>query len=117
MLYNDLKYVNVTNKIKVHTTLEFKNCNFQYIFLNWIISVIHGAKVTKFGHSEGTVSQISYLGLSFYSMKSRKLSLIKILRHSSLPTSVIYRMIMLYTDTWKVDTASKTIITATYRLL
>ena len=43
MLYNDLKYVNVANKIEEHTTLEFKNCNFQYIFLNWIISVIHEA--------------------------------------------------------------------------
>ena len=48
MPYDDLKYVNVTNIIKVHT-LEFKNCNFQYIFLNWIISVIHRAKITKFG--------------------------------------------------------------------
>ena len=80
MLYNDLKYVNVANKIKEHTTLEFKNCNFQYIFLNWIISVIHEAKVTKFGthvvkdHSEGTVSQILDLGLSFDFIKSRKLS-------------------------------------------
>ena len=46
MLYNDLKYVNVANTIEVHTTLEFKNCNFQYIFLNWIISVI---QVTQFG--------------------------------------------------------------------
>ena len=49
MLYNDLKYVNVAKKIKVHTTLEIKICNFKYIFLNWIISVVHGAKVTKFG--------------------------------------------------------------------
>ena len=80
MLYNDLKYVNATNKIKEHTTLEFKNCNFQYILFNWIISVTHGEKVTKFDthvvddHSEGTVSQIPYLGLSFHFMKSRKLS-------------------------------------------
>ena len=71
MLHNDLKYVNVANKIEVHTTLEFNNCNFQYIFLNLIISVNHGAKVTKFGkhvvkdHSEGSVSQIVDLGLSF----------------------------------------------------
>ena len=43
MLY-DLKYVNVANKIIENTTLEFKNCNFQYIFLKWIISVIHGEK-------------------------------------------------------------------------
>ena len=62
MLHNDLEYVNVANKIEVYTTLEFKSCNFQYIFLNLIISVIHGAKITKFGthvvedHSEGTVS-------------------------------------------------------------
>ena len=65
MLYNDLKYVNVANKIEEHTTLEFEN--FQYIFLNWIISVIHEAKVTKFGthvvkdHSEGTLSQIFFI--------------------------------------------------------
>ena len=80
MLHNDLKYVNVDNKIEVHATLEYKNCNFQYIFFNFIISVIHGANVTKFGthvvgdHSEGTVSQIFYLGLSFDFMQSRKLS-------------------------------------------
>ena len=80
MLYNDLNYVNVTYKIKEHKTLEFKNCNFQYFFFNWIISDIHEAKVTKFGrhvvndHSEGTMSQIFYLGLSFHLMKSRKLS-------------------------------------------
>ena len=77
MLYNDLKYVNVANKIKEHTTLELQNCNFQYMFLNWIISVIHGEKVTKFGthvvndYSEGTVSQIFYLGLSYHFMKSK----------------------------------------------
>ena len=65
MLYNDLKYVNVANNIEEHTTLEFEN--FQYIFLNWIISVIHEAKVTKFGthvvkdHSEGTLSQIFFI--------------------------------------------------------
>ena len=80
MLHNDLKYVNVANKIEVHVTLEYKNCNFQYIFLNLIISVIHGAKITKFGthvvgdYSEGIVSQIIDLGLSFHFMQSRKLS-------------------------------------------
>ena len=67
MLYNDINYVNVANKIKEHTTLEFKNCHFQYI---WIISLIHEANVTQFGrhvfNSEGSVSQIFYLGLSFY---------------------------------------------------
>ena len=47
MLYNDLKYVNVANKIKVYTTLEFKNCNFQFFFLNWNISFINGAKAKK----------------------------------------------------------------------
>ena len=47
------------------------------IFLNWIISIIHGA---KFGahvvedHSEETFSQNFYLGLSFYFMNSRKSS-------------------------------------------
>ena len=80
MLHNDQKYVNVANKIQVHATLEYKNCNFQYIILNLIISVIHGANVTKFGthvvgiHSKGTVSQIFDLGLSFHFMQSRKLS-------------------------------------------
>ena len=54
--------VNVANKIEVHTTLEYKKCNFQYIFLNLIISAIHGAKITKLGtrvvedHSERTLS-------------------------------------------------------------
>ena len=88
MLHNDLRYVNVANKIEVHTTLEFKNCNLQYIFLNLIISVIHGAKITKFGthvvkdHSEGTVSQIFYLGVSFHFMQSRKLSCKKMVKCS-----------------------------------
>ena len=79
MLHNDLKYVNVANKIEVHTTLEYKNCNFQYNLSDLIISVISGAKITKFGtpvvvdHSEGTISQIFDLRLSFYFMQSRKL--------------------------------------------
>ena len=79
MLYNDLKYVNVTNEIEVRTTWEFKNFNFQYIVLKWIISVIYGPKITKFGihvvedYSEGTMSQIFYLGPGFYFMKSRNL--------------------------------------------
>ena len=78
-LYNDLRYANVGNKIEFYSTWEFGNFNFQYLFLNWIISVIDRAKVTKFGtplaegHS-GTVSQIFNLGPSFYFMKSRKLS-------------------------------------------
>ena len=67
-------------KMEVHTTLESKNCNFQYIFLNLIILVIHGSKITKFGthvvedHLEGTVSQIFDVGLSFHFMQSRRLS-------------------------------------------
>ena len=54
MLYNYLKYLNVANRIEIHMTLGFKNCNFQYFFLNWIISVIHVVE----NHSEGTVSQL-----------------------------------------------------------
>ena len=74
MLSNDLNYLNVTYTVEIHPTWEFKSCNFQYIFLNWIISLIYEAKITIFetciveGHSEGTVSQIFYLGLSFYFM-------------------------------------------------
>ena len=66
MLYTDLKYVNVANDIEVHTTWEFENYNFQYIFLKWIISVIYGPKITKFGthevkdYLEGTMSQSFY---------------------------------------------------------
>ena len=47
---------------------EFINCNFQSNFLIWIISVIYGANFTKHVlecHSEGTMSQILYLGRSF----------------------------------------------------
>ena len=74
MLSNDLNYLNVTYTVEIHPTWEFKSCNFQYIFLNWIFSVIREAKITKFGtcivegHSEGIVSQIFYVGLSFYFM-------------------------------------------------
>ena len=52
---------------------------FQQYFLNLNISFIIGAKMFKFGtlvvndYPEGTVSQIFYLGPSFYFMKSRKL--------------------------------------------
>ena len=79
MLYNEMNYVKVCTERDVCTAQEFKNCNFQYIFLNWIISVIHGAKFIQFGtlvvkgYLEGTLSQNIYLGPSFYSMKSRKL--------------------------------------------
>ena len=77
---NDLKYENVPFKVEIHRTWELNNFNFQYIFLKWIFSAIHGANFTKFGtcivegHSEGSVSQIFYLGPSFYFMKCRKLS-------------------------------------------
>ena len=72
-------FINMSNKLKSHIKREFRNCNFSYIFLNWIISVIDGVKFTKFsthvveGHLEGTVSQIFYFGSSFNFMKSRKL--------------------------------------------
>ena len=74
MLSNDLNYLNVTYTVEIHPTWEFKSCNFQYIFLNWIFSVNYEAKITKFGicivegHSEGTMSQIFFLCLSFYFM-------------------------------------------------
>ena len=74
MLSNDLNYLNVTYTVEINPTCKFKSCNFQYIFLNWIISVIYEVKIIKFGtcivkgHSEGTVSLILYLGLSFYFM-------------------------------------------------
>ena len=72
--------MNVAKILEVKIIWEFKNCNFLYIFLNWIISVIYGANFIKFGtlivedYSEGTVSQIFYLGSSFHFMKSRKFS-------------------------------------------
>ena len=80
MLNHDIDVVNMSNKIKSQIKREFRNCNFSYIFLNWNISVIIGVKSIKLGtlvvnaHSEGTVSQIFYLGLSFYFMKSGKFS-------------------------------------------
>ena len=57
--------------------MGIEKLNFQYSFWKWIISVIYGPKITKFSthvvkdHSEGTVSQIFYLGPGFYFMKSR----------------------------------------------
>ena len=33
MLYNDIKHANVGNKVKVYSTWEFENFNFQYFFL------------------------------------------------------------------------------------
>ena len=71
-------YVNVENKIELYMPWEFKNCNFQYFFSKWIFSVIYDAKFTKFetcvveGRTEGTVSQIFDLGLSYHFMQSRK---------------------------------------------
>ena len=49
VLCNDLNYLNVTNTVEINPTWEFKSCNFQYIFLNWIISLIYEAKIIKFG--------------------------------------------------------------------
>ena len=74
MFSNDLNYLNVTYTVQIHLTWEFKSCNFPYILLNWLISVNYEANITKFGtcivegHSEGTVSQMVYLVLSFYFM-------------------------------------------------
>ena len=79
MLNHDINVINMSNEIKSHTIREFRNCNFSYIFLNWIISVIYEPKFTKFdthvveGHLEGTVSQIFFLGPGFNFMTSRKL--------------------------------------------
>ena len=64
----------------VYKNREFEKCNFHYILLNLNISVNYGGKLMKVAghvvkvHLEGTVSQIFYLGPSFYFMKSRKLS-------------------------------------------
>ena len=80
MLNHDIDVVNMSNEIKSQIKREFRNCNFSYIFLNWNISVIIGAKLIKLctlvvnAHWEGTVSQIFYLGLSLYFMKSGKFS-------------------------------------------
>ena len=80
MLSNELKYLNVANKVEINQTKEFKNCNFQYIFLNWIISIKNGTNLTKLEtciaecHSEGTVSQIFYLGPSSNFVECRKFS-------------------------------------------
>ena len=59
---------------------KFENSLFFLYFLNKDISFNIPWKLMKFkihvldGHSEGTVSQIFYLGLSFYFMQSRKKS-------------------------------------------
>ena len=80
MQYNDLKYVNVGNKVELLTAWKIKKCNFQSYILKWIVSVIYGGKFINFGthlvegHSEGTMSQIFNLGLSSFVIMSRKLS-------------------------------------------
>ena len=57
---------------------ELKNLNFYQHFLNMYISLHNQDKLLKFClcvlyyHIEGTVSQIFYLGHTFYFMKSRK---------------------------------------------
>ena len=49
------------NGIEVYNLQKFLNCNFEKMFLNWIISVIYGSKFIKSGrhpvgsHSVGTV--------------------------------------------------------------
>ena len=69
MLNHDINVINISNEIKSHTIREFRNCNYSYIFLNWLISVIYGPKFITFGthavegHLKGTVSQIFYLGI------------------------------------------------------
>ena len=45
MLSNDLNYLNVTYTVEIHSTWEFKSCNFQNIFLNRIFSVIYDGLV------------------------------------------------------------------------
>ena len=75
MLNHDIYVVNMSNEIKSQIKREFRNCNFSYIFSKWNISVSIGAKLMKLGtlvvnaHSEGTMSQILYLGYSFCFMK------------------------------------------------
>ena len=65
----------VSYKIKVYTPWEIEKT-----FLNCFFTVILRPNYTQLcthvveGHLEGNVSQIFYLGLSFYFMKSRKLS-------------------------------------------
>ena len=59
---------------------KFENLIFFIYFLNKDVSVNIPWKFLRFeihkheGHLEGTVSQIFYVGFSFYFMRSRKLS-------------------------------------------
>ena len=46
MVYNDVRYENVANEIKVNRTWEFKNCYFQYFFFeldyfSYLLNKIH----------------------------------------------------------------------------
>ena len=65
--------------IELYTKRVLKNFNFQNIFLNLNIPVNNRWKIMKIcrlvveSHLEGTMSQIFYLGSSFYFMKCRKL--------------------------------------------
>ena len=60
------------------SVIEIEKLNFSTFFLNQDISLNIVLNRLKFGlpvdetHSEGTVSQIFYLGLSFHLVKSRK---------------------------------------------
>ena len=62
MLFHDIDYVDVEKEIDVYTKWEFKNFNFQKIFLNWNISFNKRGKPMKVGmfvvdsHSEGSKS-------------------------------------------------------------
>ena len=49
MLYNDVKHVNVGNRIEVYSTWKFENFNFQYLFLNWNNSVRDWSLITGRG--------------------------------------------------------------------
>ena len=68
------------NILEVNINRELEKCNFHFYFFNWIVSVRKEGKIMKIAgdvdeiYLEGTVSQISFLGPSFYFMKSRKLS-------------------------------------------
>ena len=79
MQYDDLNCANVGIE-KYRSIEKSKKCHSQYIFFNWIISVIYVPKFTQFGtlavegHLEGTVSHNFQLCTSFYFMKYRKSS-------------------------------------------
>ena len=68
------------NEVNVYINREFKKKYFHSNFFNWNISVNDCGNLMKFDrhvvrvYSEGTVSQIFYLGSSFHLMNSRNLS-------------------------------------------